>query len=112
VDAYSTGVVMSNSLKVNLNDIKIQEVSTTCIMLTSKFSRILKAKHGVVIKLQDPQILNKVAAYAADSNVAQLKIVAEQIEAEIIEHLQKQDPQHYDLIVNDINMEQLLNNTI
>ena len=103
---------MINGLKVNLTDIKIQDVSTTCIMLTSKFSRILKAEHGVVIKLQDPQVLNKVAAYAADSNSEPLKKIAAQIEVEIIQHLQKKSPQHYDLIVKDTNKEQLLNNTL
>lgn len=103
---------MKNGLKVNLTDIKIQDVSTTCIMLTSKFSRILKAEHGVVIKLQDPQVLNKVAAYAADSNSVPLKKIAAQIEVEIIQYLQKKSPQHYDLVVKNTKKKQLLNNTL
>lgn len=90
---------MKNGLRVNLNDIKVQDVSTNCIMLVSKFGRLLKAKHGVVLKLQEPRVLNKVAAYASSTNSAQLKIVYDQIEAEIVKHLQKKNSQVYDHVV-------------
>jgi len=77
---------------IKLTDIKVQDVSATCIMLVSKFSRVIKAKHGVVIQLRDPNVLNKVAAYASASNSAELKIVYQQIEAEIREHLRRKNP--------------------
>jgi hypothetical protein len=68
-------------------------------MLVSKFSRLLKAKHNVVLKLQEPKVLNKVAAYASSTNSAQLKIIYDQIESEIVEHLQKKNSKVYDHVV-------------
>ena len=78
---------MKDTLKVNLADIKIQDVGATCIMLVSKFSRAIKAKHGVVIQLRDPQVLNKVAAYASATGSDELKLINSQIEEEIRRHL-------------------------
>ena len=78
---------MKDTLKVNLADIKIQNVGATCIMLVSKFSRVIKAKHGVVIQLRDPQVLNKVAAYASATDDAELKLINSRIQEEIRQNL-------------------------
>lgn len=74
---------MNSETKINLTEIRIQDVGATCIMLVSKFSRVIKAKHGVTIQLRDPNVLNKVASYARASKSAELKTIYQQIEDEI-----------------------------
>lgn len=88
-DLLWCGFIMTKDIKVNLADIKIQDVGTDCVLLVTKFSRLLKLKHGVILKVQDKQVLSKVAAYANSSNSAQLKIIYDRIQGEITQHLQK-----------------------
>lgn len=99
---------MKKGLKVNLTDIKIQDISSSCIMLASKFSRLAKAQHGVIIKLQDPQVLNKIMSYSVNSDSSELKKVSQQIEIEVLKHLQKISPQEYDLVIKETNARDLL----
>lgn len=84
---------MKNGKQINLRDIKVQDVGTTCIMLVSKFSRLINKKHGIVIRLHSPHVLSRVAAYAAATKSAQLKLIYEQIEVEIKKHLEKKHPE-------------------
>ena len=75
--------------KINLADIKVQDVGATCITLVSKFSRAIKTRHGVVIQLRDKHVLSKVAAYASATNSAELKTINTQIQHEVRRHLSK-----------------------
>jgi len=88
-----------NEYKVNLADIKVQSVGTDCLILVTKFSRILKAKHGVVLHIQEPKVLSKIASYAASSGSAQLKIINDLIQVEVAKHLQKKTDMKYQSIV-------------
>jgi len=84
--------------KIELKGLRVQDVGTTCIMLVSKFSRTIHAKHGVVIQLHKPRVLNTVAAYAAATNDDQLKAIYGQIEYEIRQHIKKTHPRSYDTV--------------
>lgn len=73
--------------KINLADIKVQDVGATCITLVSKFSRVIKTRHGVVIQLRDKNVLSKVAAYAAATGNSELKFINTQIQQEVRQYL-------------------------
>jgi len=73
-------------------DIRVQDVGTTCIMLVSKFSRAIHAKHGLIVRLHQPHVLNTVAAYAAVTDDKLLKTIYLQIEHEIRQHLKHMHP--------------------
>ena len=82
--------------KVNLVGMRVQDIGTTCIMLVSKFSRTIHAKHGVVIRLHQQNVLNTVAAYTALFDDEQLNSIYQLIENEIREHLKVQHPKNYE----------------
>lgn len=84
---------MKDEIKINLADVKVLDIGATCIMLVSKFSRIIKAKHGITIQLRDPQVLNKVAAYASATNNAELKHINAQIQDEMRKYFSQDDTQ-------------------
>ncbi len=84
--------------KIELVRVRVQDVGIACIMLVSKFSRAIHAKHGVVIRLHQPHVLNTVAAYAALIEDEQLRSIYQLIENEIRQHLKAKHPNNYDQI--------------
>ena len=92
-------IVVSRELKANLTDIKVQDVSTNCILLVSKFSRVLFNEYDLRLKLQDPRVLNKVAAYASSTDDVELNRLYKKIKREIVRHLRKSHPAKYDKVV-------------
>jgi len=83
---------MKESLKFNLTELKIHDTNSSCIMLVSKFSRAIKARHNITIQLRDENVLNKVAAYAAATDSSELKMMYLQLEDEIRDHLKLKNP--------------------
>ena len=77
---------------VDLSTIRVQDVGATCIMLVSKFSRIIYANHKVVIRLHHAHVLNTVYAYAKLIDDEDLKLVYKNIEREIYAYLASKYP--------------------
>lgn len=94
-----TGSVLSRELRADLTNIKVQDVSTNCILLVSKFSRVLFNKYGLRLKLQEPRVLNKVAAYASSTDDKELNKLYKKIQREIVRHLRNTHPKKYDKVV-------------
>jgi len=81
---------MSKTNMIDISEIKIQDLNPQCLLLASKFSRVLKAKHGTILRLQDDRALSLVAAYARATEDAELKILSARIEREVQKHLESQ----------------------
>jgi len=80
---------------ISLMTVRIQDLGNTGIMLVSKFARKAMAKHGTIILLHKPHVLNQVAAHAAKYNDDELNTIYNLIEFEVRKHLQKTLPQSY-----------------
>ena len=89
---------MNAEKKIELLNIRVQDVGTTCIILVSKFSRAIHQKRGVVIQLHKPHVLNTVAAYMALTDDQQLTAIYQRIENEIRQYLKKEHPNSYDTL--------------
>jgi len=81
--------------KIDLVKIRVQDVGTTCTMLASKFTRTLHAKHGIVIKLHHPHVLNTIAAYNNLLNDDELISIYKKIETEVRAHIKTKLSDYY-----------------
>ncbi len=70
-------------MTISLHDIKVRDLNNVCIMIISKFARMLHAHDGTVIRLSDPNILLEVAKQASSTDNAQLKILFQRLRLEI-----------------------------
>ncbi len=60
---------------IYLMEARIQDLGNTGIMLVSKFSRKAMAKHGTIVRLHKPHVLNQVAVHAARYNDDELNAI-------------------------------------
>jgi len=72
-------------LKIRLKDIHPSQLNNDCLRLVMKFSRTLKAKQGVMLKIQDKDILIKISDYAKSSGDDELKVIYQELK----EHVKK-----------------------
>ncbi len=78
--------------RVDLATIRVQDVGARCIMLVSQFSRLVYAKHKVVVRLHHPHVLNTVYAYAKLIDDKELELIYKAIENEIYRYLSTKYP--------------------
>lgn len=74
-------------MKVKLSEIKLTQLNNNCIALISKFSRVLKAHNGSVLRLNDPNVVSDVFAIQASDLNPQLKQLRSRLKKEIKNHL-------------------------
>lgn len=84
-------------MKISLQDITVGDLNSTGILILSKFVRELHEHNGDVIKLQDPEVLLKVANRAATVDNSQLRILYERLKLELRNQLNSSVPNHGDI---------------
>ena len=50
--------------KINIRDVKISWLNVRCLTLISKYAKVAYEKEGLVINLQDPDVLQQVMTHA------------------------------------------------
>lgn len=74
-------------MKIKLSEIKLTQLNNNCIMLISKFSRVLKGHDGTVLRLNDEGVVRDVFAIAAQTSNPELKQLVARLTREIKNHL-------------------------
>ena len=76
-------------MRVKLKDIEVADLNNVCIMIISKFARVLREYNGSVIHFRDKYIVQQVARHAAMSENPQLDALYLRLKVEIKNHLNK-----------------------
>jgi len=74
-------------MKIKLSTIKLTQLNNSCIMLISKFLRVLKAHNGTELKLSDPGVVRAVIEISTVTSNTELKVLAKRLTQEIRSHL-------------------------
>lgn len=80
-------LLLGDSMKVKLNDVKVTKLNGTCLTLIAKFSRVLRDHNGVVLNLSDPGIVREVISQASETSNPQLRRLCNMLIREIRAHL-------------------------
>jgi len=70
-------------VRVNLNEIQLKDLNNDCLLLATKFVRTLKAYNGKVLRLQDKDILMKIAKRSRATKNQELKDIYAELKEEI-----------------------------
>ena len=70
-------------MKIRLRDIKLSQLNNKSLTLVSKYARLLKAKEGVHLKLQEPDILIKISDSARATDDDNLINLYKEIKKEV-----------------------------
>ena len=76
-------------MKVKLKDVEVADLNKVCIMIISKFARVLREHNGTVIELRDKNVVREVARNAAMAQNPQLEALYMRLKVEIKNHLNK-----------------------
>ena len=74
---------MGASLKIKLEDIRLNQLNYKSLTLVSKFSHMLKVKEGKELKLQDKDILVQISDVARTSEHLVITELYKQIKNEV-----------------------------
>jgi len=78
-----------DELRVKLKDVEVADLNNVCIMIISKFARVLREHNGTVIELRDKHVVRQVAKHAAMARHPQLETLYMRLKVEIKNHLNK-----------------------
>ena len=78
-----------DELRVKLKDVEVADLNNVCIMIISKFARVLREHNGTVIELRDKHVVREVAKHAAMARNPQLEALYMRLKVEIKNHLNK-----------------------
>lgn len=70
-------------MKVRLRDIRLNQLSNRSLTLVAKFARMLRAKEGKQIKLNDENILLKISENVRQTDDHDLNKLYQEIKAEV-----------------------------
>ena len=70
-------------MKISLRDIKLSQLNNKSLTLVSKYARLLKAKEGIHLKLQEPDILMKISNSARETDDEDLISLYQEIKQEV-----------------------------
>jgi len=76
-------------MKIRLKDVEVADLNNVCIMIISKFARVLREHNGSVIELRDKHVVRQVARHAAMAENPQLEALYMRLKVEIKNHLNK-----------------------
>lgn len=76
-------------MRVKLKDVEVADLNNVCIMIISKFARVLREHNGTVIELRDKHVVREVARHAAMARDPQLEALYMRLKVEIKNHLNK-----------------------
>lgn len=74
---------------VKVQEVKLGQLNTECVMLTSKFARVLKDHNGKQLKMQHPSVLSTIERYAIGTRNEELKEIFSELKAGIIVSMYK-----------------------
>lgn len=74
-------------MRVKLKDVEVADLNNVCIMIISKFARVLREHNGTVIELRDKHVVREVARHAAMAKNPQLEALYLRLKVEIKNHL-------------------------
>lgn len=75
-------------MKVRLRDIKVASLNSRTIILLTEFMRMARAREGVNLKMQQPDVIRRVFLYGARSNNPDLIVLFMRIKMHLVTHLQ------------------------
>jgi len=70
-------------MKIRLSQIEITKLNNNCISLVLKFSRVLHAHNGDVLKVSEPQVVKRLFSIAATTDNVILQRLALRLKKEI-----------------------------
>lgn len=70
-------------MKISLRDIELSQLNNTSLTLVSKYVRLLKAKEGVQLKLQDRDILVNISKSARSTDNEDLIALYQELKQEV-----------------------------
>ena len=76
-------------MKVKIKDVKVGDLNNVCIMLISKFARVLKEHNGTIIQLRDKNVMQQVVFYAEQASNPQLEVLYLRLKLEVKDYLNK-----------------------
>jgi len=76
-------------MRVKLKDVEVADLNNVCIMIISKFARVLREHNGTVIQLRDKHVVRQVARHAAITQNPELETLYMRLKVEIKNHLNK-----------------------
>lgn len=76
-------------MRVKLKDVEVADLNNVCIMIISKFARVLREHNGTVIELRDKNVVREVARHSAMAKSPQLEALYMRLKIEIKNHLNK-----------------------
>jgi len=76
-------------MRIKLNDVEVADLNNVCIMIISKFARVLREHNGSVIELRDKYVVRQIARHAAMAENPQLEALYMRLKVEIKNHLNK-----------------------
>jgi len=71
------------AVKIRLKDLQLGQLNTECLLLVSRFVRVLKQHNGTQLRMQDDDILNYIADYARRTRNKELKAIYTELKEEI-----------------------------
>lgn len=76
-------------MKISLEDIEVGDLNNVCVMLISKFARVLREHNGQVLRLRDKHVVSAVARHASKAKNPELEVLYMKLKVEIKKHLGK-----------------------
>lgn len=74
-------------MKISLEDIEVGDLNNVCILLISKFARVLREHNGEVVSLRDRHVVRAVARHATRAKNPALDVLYMKLKVEIKKHL-------------------------
>ncbi len=76
-------------MKIRLQDVEVADLNNVCIMIISKFARILREHNGTVIELRHKHVVREVSRHASMAKNPQLETLYLRLKVEIKNHLNR-----------------------
>ncbi len=78
-----------NKVTIQLRDIQLSQLNNECLKLVAQFVRALKARKGISLRMQDPDILLQISEYSHRTRSTKLKTMYADLKAEILKSIQQ-----------------------
>jgi len=89
-------------MKVKHSDIKVTQLNNNCIMLISKFSRVLKAHDGTILRLSDTKVIKNLFLISKRTSNPELVQLASRLKHEIKIHLRGENVEELSFQVYEV----------
>lgn len=87
LNGVAIGSIGEDIMRISLDDIQVGDLNNVCVMLISKFARVLREHNGEVLRLRDKHVVREVAKHATQTENPELVILFMKLKVEMKNHL-------------------------